>query len=81
MPEESVDALIKALMGEDELGAIVRSHILIENQILRLVELLIPYQDHLEEIGLGYRNKINLAIGNGTKTSIWSSSKTVWKNT
>ena len=67
MSEETEDILIKTLMGEDELGAIVRSHILIENLILRLLELLIPYQEHLEKIRLGYRHKVDLVLAMGLK--------------
>ncbi len=67
MTEESEDSLIKALMGEDELGAVVRSHIIIENLILRLLALLIPYQEYLEKLRLGYRQKVDLVLAMGLK--------------
>ena len=67
MTEESEDNLIKALMGEDELGVVVRSHVIIESLILRLLELLIPCQEHLENLRLGYRQKVDLVLAMGLK--------------
>ena len=59
--------LIGVLMGEDELGAVIRAHLLVESQLLSLFELLIRYPEHLEKLRLGYRQRVDLALSLGLK--------------
>jgi hypothetical protein len=55
------------LQGEDELGTVIRGHIHIEAQILRLLEVLVPYPEHLEKMKLNYAQKVQLAVAMGLK--------------
>jgi hypothetical protein len=57
--------LIKVLMGEDELGAVIRAHLLVESELLRLFELLTPYPKHIDKLNLGYSKKVDLALALG----------------
>jgi len=62
-----MDNLITILMGDDELGAVIRSHLLIESKIIHLINLLIPHPKYLENLRLGYRQRVDLALALGLK--------------
>jgi len=57
----------KALEGEDELGVVIRGQIHIETQLLRLLALLTPYEQHLENMNLNYTQRVELAQALGLK--------------
>lgn len=59
--------LVKILVGEDELGVVIRAHILIESQLLMLFDLLVPYPKHLKNVRLGYRQRVDFALALGLK--------------
>lgn len=59
--------LIEILTGEDELGVVIRAHILIESQLLNLFDLLVPYPKHLEKVRLGYNQNVDFALALGLK--------------
>jgi len=61
------EELINVIRGEDELGAVIRAHILIEAQLIRLLELLVPYKSHLRRIHLTYAERLELAQALGLK--------------
>ena len=56
------DEFIKALQGEDELGAVVRAHIDIEQHLNEIIILCLPYPEHLDKVKLEYLKKVNLVI-------------------
>lgn len=56
---------IADLMGEDELGVVIRAHIHIEAQLVRLLEALVPYSEHLEKMDLDYAQKVQLTVAMG----------------
>jgi hypothetical protein len=57
--------IITDLMGEDELGAVIRAQIHIETLLLRLIEVLVPYPEYLEKMNLDYFQRVQLAIAMG----------------
>ena len=65
MPKELSDALI----GEDELGLVIRSHLYIENLLDELLVLLFPCPKHYEEMQLNYSVKVRLACAMGLNPS------------
>jgi hypothetical protein len=57
-----VDPLfVKALLAEDELGMAIRSHIYVERRINQYLELTVSRPEHLEKLGLRYKQKAQLA--------------------
>ena len=61
------DAFIAALMGEDELGAVIRGHIYVEATLLTLLAGFVVSEKHLNQMGLDYFQHVNLAIALGLK--------------
>jgi hypothetical protein len=59
--------LLTDLQGEDELGTVIRGHIHVEAQILRLLEVLVPYPEHLKKVKLDYAQKVQLTVAMGLK--------------
>ena len=60
MGEEINPAFIKALLAEDELGCVIRSHLYIEAQIDHYLELAVAHPKHLKDLDLSYAKKIEL---------------------
>jgi hypothetical protein len=60
MNSEMSSELKKALLAEDELGLVVRSHLYVENLLDKLLALLAPFPEYLEEINLSYASKVRL---------------------
>ena len=61
-----IDAgFVAALLAEDELGAVVRSHIYVESRLNEYLELVTSRPEHLEGLGLRYRQKVVLACALG----------------
>jgi len=58
----------EALVGEDELGVVVRAHIHIEAGVNALLDQLVPYPDHLPS--LEYKRRVLLACALGLKESL-----------
>jgi hypothetical protein len=64
LPETIPDVepgFVAALLAEDELGAVVRSHIYVESRINDYLELVAARPEHLSGLGLRYRQKVQLA--------------------
>lgn len=55
------------LMREDELGVVIRAHIHIEAQLMRLLEILVSYPEHIEKMNLDYAQRIKLAVAMGLR--------------
>jgi len=58
---------IAALMGEDELGVVIRAHTHIEETLNELIELMLPLPQYPKDMGLGYAKKVRLACAHGLK--------------
>jgi len=58
---------IEDLMREDELGMVIRAHIHVEAQLIRLLEALVPYPESLDKMNLDYSQRVNLSIAMGLK--------------
>lgn len=54
---------------EDELGVVVRSQIYVENELVNLLNHLIPSPEHLDKVRLGYNQRIHLALAMGLDPS------------
>ena len=65
--ELDTTAFIAALMGEDELGVVVRAHIHIESVLLRLLDRMVVDQASLKRMSLDYGQRVNLALALGLK--------------
>jgi hypothetical protein len=58
-------AFYKALVGEDHLGFIVRAHIHIEHTLRHLIEISIPFPEHLDVDQLNYAMAIRITTSLG----------------
>lgn len=63
--EEKQAAFHAALMGEDELGAVVRAHIHIEHELIEFIRARLSPPDALDAISLDYSGRVKLAIALG----------------
>ncbi len=59
------ESLRKALVGDDDLGKVIRSHLIIESRVNALLDLRVEYPKHFEEARLSYSHKIHLAAALG----------------
>ena len=64
-PPEVDPRFVAALLGEDELGVVVRSHIFVEANINRYLELVVSAPEQLRGMGLRYRQRVQLACALG----------------
>lgn len=60
MAEEINPAFIKALLAEDEIGCVIRSHLYVEVQIDRYLELAVVDPKYLKDLDLSYAKKVEL---------------------
>src|SRR4051812_20248238 len=57
------EPFLHALLGEDELGVVVRAHIHIEAQLNPLIDLLVPRPDLLPGLRYEQRARVACAVG------------------
>ena len=68
LPEDNeLGKFTEDLSREDEMGAVIRAHIRIENILLAVVEKLTPHPQHLKKLGLDYDGYVTLALALGLK--------------
>ncbi|MBW8726090.1 MAG: hypothetical protein JF625_13160 [Inquilinus limosus] len=60
----------KSLLGEDELGAVIRGHIHIEHELIEFIRARLSPPEALEALDLDYEGRIKLAIGLGLDKSL-----------
>ena len=66
MNEDQLDnEFIEALQKEDELGMAIKAHLDIEYWTNELLNLMLPYPEHLKPMKLDYFGKINLLCSLG----------------
>jgi hypothetical protein len=59
------NAFLTTLLAEDEVGRVIRSHLYVEIQINRYLELAVVETSYLKEMDLSYSKKIDLIISLG----------------
>ena len=57
--------IFDALEGEDDLGSVIRAHILIESRLIELIGLFLANPHYLDKIKLDYYQKVKLIIALG----------------
>jgi hypothetical protein len=62
---ESISNLYEALQGEDDLGVVVRSHIIIEQRLNSFVEALLVSSEHFSKMKLDFHQTVKLAVALG----------------
>jgi hypothetical protein len=60
--EDEISQLSADLSREDEMGAVVRAHIRIENLLLKVVEGRLPHAKYLPKLNLDYDGLVTLAL-------------------
>jgi hypothetical protein len=61
-PSEGSDQISKDLFNEDELGAVVRSHIRVESTLNSFVAKSVPKPEHLNKLTLDFDKTVSLAL-------------------
>jgi hypothetical protein len=59
------------LLNDDELGAVVRAHILIEQYIDHYLSLAVSNNDYLNKMNIDFSNKTKLAVAMGLDEEIY----------
>jgi hypothetical protein len=65
--QAEIQALTADLFREDEMGAVVRAHIRIENLLIQAIECLLPRPAQLKRLNLDYDSRVTLALALGLK--------------
>jgi hypothetical protein len=63
--DQTDEAFIGVLFGEDELGVVVRAHIHVEAKLQELLELLVVDTKYFERMRLPFGQRVNLAVALG----------------
>ncbi|MCK8129090.1 hypothetical protein MTF66_29035 [Pseudoalteromonas sp. 2CM39R] len=66
-----LDKMLNILLNEDELGAVVRAHILIEQYVDHFLSLVVPNHDYLNKMSIDFSNKVKLAVAMGLDEEIY----------
>ena len=64
-PMNQKKSLIEILEGEDDLGVVIRSHIVVEQYLNHLIESMMVSPKHYQNIKIDYSDKVRLAISLG----------------
>lgn len=65
------DQLLDLLLGQDELGVVVRSHIYIEEYIDQFLILKSDKTEYIEKMNLDFSNKLRLAVALGLDDELY----------
>lgn len=65
--QQEIQELTADLFREDEMGAVVRAHIRIENLLIQTIECLLPNPKQLKKLNLDYDGYVTLALALGLK--------------
>ena len=68
--QRNLDEMVKDLFREDEMGAVIRAHIRLENLLLMLVDLLTPFPTYLKKLNLDYDGQVTLALALGLDSAL-----------
>lgn len=61
--QDEIQELTRDLFREDEMGAVIRVHLRIENLLIQTIECLLPNPKHLPRLNYDARVKLALALG------------------
>ncbi|TXN41431.1 hypothetical protein FV232_24760 [Methylobacterium sp. WL30] len=75
--DEKLQRFNQALLGEDELGAVVRGHIYIESELIDFIRARLPNPAGIKDLEIDYYGRIKLAIALGLDESFGPSLKFV----
>lgn len=73
--DEQLQRFNRALVGEDELGAVIRGHIHVESKLIEFIEARLPYPAGLKDLEIDYFGRIKLAISLGLNPNLGPSLK------
>lgn len=65
------DKLLRVLLGQDELGVVVRAHIYIEEYIDQFLILMSDKNEYIEKMNLDFSNKLRLALALGLDEELY----------
>lgn len=65
--QDEIQELTRDLFREDEMGAVIRVHIRIENLLIQTIECLLPHPKYLPKLNLDYDSRVTLALALGLK--------------
>lgn len=57
--------LIVALDSEDDLGKVIRSHVIVESSLVAIIEKTVAHSDYLKPMELGFEQIVHLALALG----------------
>lgn len=77
--EEELNQFTADLSREDEMGAVIRAHIRIENILLLVLDNLIPNPKHLKQLRLDYDGHVTLALSLGLNERFGAPLRTLGK--
>ncbi|MFV8440442.1 hypothetical protein C9I98_26210 [Photobacterium sanctipauli] len=63
--------LMSVLLNEDELGAVIRAHMALEQDVDRFVSLVATNSDYIEKMQIDFSNKLKLAVAFGLDEEIY----------
>lgn len=67
--DEQLQRFNEALLGEDELGAVIRGHIHVESKLIEFINARLPYPDGIKDLDIDYFGRVKLAIALGLDPS------------
>lgn len=62
--------LMSVLLNEDELGAVIRAHMALEQDADRFVSLVANNSDYIQKMQIDFSNKLKLAVAFGLDEEI-----------
>jgi hypothetical protein len=65
MNEDLYQALLKECEAEDDLGLVIRTHIIIEQYLNTLIDSLVPAPEYISKMKLDYSSTVKLAMSLG----------------
>ena len=65
MSEELYESLLGSCEHEDDLGVVIRTHIVIEQYLNRLIDILVPSPSHIKKMSLDYDSTVKLSMALG----------------
>ncbi len=76
---DKINQLIQAFRGDDDLGVVLRSQIIVEQYLNELIELLLKSPEHFRKMNLDYSSTVKLAISLGLNSRFESALNTLGK--
>ncbi len=71
------DELMAVLLQEDDLGAVIRAHLYIEQDIDHIVSMKVANHDYISKLDMGFSKKIILAVALGLAEDLFKPLKSI----